>query len=240
MKRRTRTIISQKTPDTSQVLYDDPDSFLRASRTVFLHDLQGSSLKTKKPIIEDIQLGIQTSSRIIQFINELDAVDIRFKWISRNLTEVQFAAITIETTARELLKYVGLCNASLRSLKKSTTIQPEDLQRIYSIAESLYDTHDEIQNEIRIGEVDDVLLQSSTFSKMMQDVDKLVLSCSDFISLKNLDTNLDIQLGQPRDVIPAAIPPEEMQPEEYIGGSHFRVLSSRVREIQKQPYKRFM
>lgn len=229
----------QHIPDTSEVLYDDPNSFLRASKTVFLHDMQGSSLKTKRPMIEDVKLGMETSSRIIQFINELDAVDIRFKWISTNLTDVQFAAITLETTMRELLKYVGLCNASLRSLKKSTTIQAEDLQKVYSIAESLNNTHDQIQNEISINEVDDELIQSSTFQKMMQDVDKLVLACSDFISMKNVDTNLTIQTTP-------IVNQDDLEPEPFVGGrrccggSHFRVLSSRVRDIQKEPYKRFM
>jgi hypothetical protein len=226
-------------PDTSEVLYDDPNSFLRASKTVFLHDMQGSSLKTKKPMIEDVKLGMETSSRIIQFINELDAIDIRFKWISTNLTDVQFAAITLETTMRELLKYVGLCNASLRSLKKSTTIQAEDLQKVYSIAESLNDTHDQIQNEISIGDVDDILIQSSTFQKMMQDIDKLVLACSDFISMKNVDTNLNIQTTP-------IVNQDDLELAPFVGGrrcfggSHFRVLSSRVRDIQKEPYKRFI
>lgn len=226
-------------PDTSEVLYDDPNSFLRASKTVFLHDMQGSSLKTKKPMIEDVKLGMETSSRIIQFINELDAVDIRFKWISTNLGQIQFGAITLETTMRELLKYVGLCNASLRSLKKSTTIQPEDLQKVYSIAESLNDTHDQIQNEISIGDVDDELIRSSTFQKMMQDIDKLVLACSDFISMKNVDTNLTIQTAP-------LVNQDDLEPEPFVGGrrcfggSHFKVLSSRVRDIQKEPYKRFI
>jgi hypothetical protein len=227
-------------PDTSEVLYDDPNSFLRASKTVFLHDMQGSSLKTKRPLIEDVKLGMETSSKVIQFINELDAVDIRFKWISTNLTDVQFGAITLETTMRELLKYVGLCNASLRSLKKSTTIQAEDLQKVYSIAESLDDTHDQIQNEISIGEVDDILIQSSTFQKMIQDIEKLVLSCAQFISMKNVDSNVNIQQT------PIVVNQDDLEPEPFVGGrrccggSHFKVLSSRVRDIQKEPYKRFI
>jgi hypothetical protein len=227
-------------PDTSEVLYDDPNSFLRASKTVFLHDMQGSSLKTKRPLIEDVKLAMETSSRIIQFINELDAVDIRFKWISTNLTDVVFAALTLETTMRELLRYVGLCNASLRSLKKSTTIQAEDLQKVYSIAESLDDTHDQIKNEISIGDVDDILIQSSTFQKMMQDIEKLVLSCAQFISMKNIDSNVNIQQT------PIVVNQDDLEPEPFIGGrrccggSHFRVLSSRVRDIQKEPYKRFI
>lgn len=227
-------------PDTSEVLYDDPNSFLRASKTVFLHDMQGSSLKTKRPLIEDVKLAMETSSRIIQFINELDAVDIRFKWISTNLTDVVFAALTLETTMRELLRYVGLCNASLRSLKKSTTIQAEDLQRVYSLAESLDDTHDQIKNEISIGDVDDILIQSSTFQKMMQDIEKLVLSCAQFISMKNIDSNVNIQQT------PIVVNQDDLEPEPFIGGrrccggSHFRVLSSRVRDIQKEPYKRFI
>jgi hypothetical protein len=230
-------------PDTSEVLYDDPNSFLRASNTVFLHDMQGASLKTKKPMIEDVKLGMETSSRIIQFSNELDAVDIRFKWISTNLGQVQFGAITLETTMRELLKYIGLCNASLRSLKKSTTIQAEDLQKIYSIAESLDDTHDQIKNEISIGDVDDELIQSSTFQKMMQDIEKLVLSCAQFISMKNIDSNVNIQ--QTPIVVNQDLP-NDLEPEPFVGGrrcfggSHFRVLSSRVRDIQKEPYKRFI
>lgn len=236
---------TQHIPDSTEILYNDPNSFFRASKSVYLHDMQGSSLKTKKPLIEDVKLGMETSSRIIQFINDLDAVDTRFKWISQNLTDVQFAAITIEVTIRELLKYVGLCNASLRALKKSTTIQPEDLQKIYSISESIYDTFDEIKNAIDITNnpeeqnniIDDILLHSATFQKMMNEVHKLVLSCNDFIQTKNVDTNLNIQ------TLPIPIDQQELLPEGFVGagrGSHFNVLSSRVRDIQKQSYKRFL
>jgi hypothetical protein len=220
-----------KSQTSTQILYDDPNSFLRASKRVALYEMQGSKLKTTKPFIEDVKLGMETSSRIIAFINDLDAVDTRFKFISTNLTDVQFHAISIETTARELLKYVGLCKASLRVLKKSTTIQQEDLQKVYSITESLYTTLDEIQNEISIGEVDDILIQSATFQKMLNEVDILVKSIIQFINIKNQDTGLNLN-------IEPALP--DLQPEEFVGGSHFKVLSSRMRDIQKNPYKRFI
>ena len=236
-----------KSQTATQILYDDPNSFFRASKQVALHEKIGASLKTSKPRFEDTKLALATSSRVMQFINELDGIDTRMRYISQNMiNNVPFLVGTIENSAREVLKYIGMANSSMRALKNSTTISQEDLQQMYSILVETAASIDGIKHDADIGEIDGVILNSPTFNKLMNTLDKFYGTISNFISIKQTGNNNIIGPAQPFDEIP---PPEEMVQEPYIDGGnrrilgassgHFKVLSDRAREIQGYQYKRF-
>ena len=234
--------------EATKILYDDPNSFFRASRNVALHELQGSTLKTKKPSIDDVNESLAVEAKMITLINEVEAIDTRFKWLSGNLDEVQFAMITLETTMREILKYIGLSNVSLKVIKRAKYVPQEDLQKLYSTTESIYDTFQNVKQLRDTDQLQPEIINSSTFNKMMDSISKLVANINTVIQTQLATTSSSIETRLiPQDEIP--LPQEaELQEEEYIGAGrrygassgHYKVLSSRVREIQSPPFKRFI
>ena len=233
----------------TKILYDDPNSFFRASRNVALHELQGSTLKTKKPSIDDVNESLAVEAKMITLINEVEAIDTRFKWLSGNLDEVQFAMITLETTMREILKYIGLSNVSLKVIKRAKYVPQEDLQKLYAATESIYDTFQNVKQLKDTDQLQPEIINSSTFNKMMNSISKLVASINNVIQTQLATTSSSIETGLIPQIIDEIPPPEaaELQEEEYIGAGrygassgHYKVLSSRVREIQSHPFKRFI
>jgi hypothetical protein len=244
-----------KSQTATQILYDDPNSFFRASKAVALTEKTGASLKTIKPKFEDTKQALATSSRVMQFINELDGIDTRMKYITQNMVNMPqytpFIIGTIENSSREILKYIGMAEASMRALKNSTTISQEDLQQIYALLMSISESDDAIRHDAEIGEIDDAILESTTFAKMMSGLSKMYTSIITFINLKQTGQNNLVQTQTPAAEAFDEIPPpeEELVEEPYVGAGrrsvgassgHFKVLSERARQIQAQPYKRFI
>jgi hypothetical protein len=219
-----------------------------------LHELQGATLKTKRPSIDDVKESLVVESKMIALINEVQAIDTRFTWLSQNFAQVQFGMITLEVTMREILKYVGLATASLRIVKRYKTIPPEDLQSVYSTAENIYDTFQNVKNMKDTDQLQPEIQNSPTFNKLMDSISKLVASINTLVQTQLATTSTTIETRpEAVDEIPPQEPPvDELQPEDYVGGmryyggqlgapsGHFKVLSSRAREIQRHPYKRFI
>ena len=244
-----------KSKTATQILYDDPNSFFRASRTVALHELQGATLKTKKPSIDDVKESLVVESKMIALINEVQAIDTRFTWLSQNFGQVQFGMISLEVTMREILKYVGLATASLRIVKRYKTIPPDDLQSVYSTAENIYDTFQNVKNMRDTDQLQPEVENSPTFNRLMDSIAKLVASINTLVQTQLATTSTTIETRpEAVDNIPPPEPPvDELNIEEFDGGrrcmrggmlgapsGHFHVLSSRAREIQRHPYKRFI
>jgi hypothetical protein len=242
-----------KSKTATQILYDDPNSFFRASKTVALHELQGATLKTKKPSIDDVKESLVVESKMIALINEVQAIDTRFTWLSQNFGQVQFGMISLEVTMREILKYIGLATASLRIVKRYKTIPQDDLQSVYSTAENIYDTFQNIKNMKDTDQLQPEIENSPTFNRLMESIAKLVASINTLVQTQLATTSTTIET-RPVDDIPPPEPPvqDELEAEEFVGGmrcyggqlgassGHFKVLSSRAREIQRHPYKRFI
>ena len=245
-----------KSATATKILYEDPNSFFRASRTVALRDLVGSTLKSIKPRPMDTKLEMISSTKITELVNNLDAIDTRLKFISQHTVVANFNFGTIETSAREILKFMGVCNSLMRQLKPAATILPqEELQQIYSFTQSIYDSLDSIVLDISQNEANEAFIQSSTINKLVEFVGRFIGSLQQFMKLKNISGGDFATELFPDPILPPQYPDEIPEPEgpigdddEIIGGrrgfgadtGHFRVLSDRFRQIQKAPYKRFI
>ena len=200
----------------TKILYDDPNSFLRASKTVNLHELQGSTLKTTKPNIQDVKMGMITSSKTIELINNLDAIDTRLNWAVSNLGEHMMFA-QVEIVLREIIKFSGLCQANLRALKKSSQLSPEDINALSDVQSSISDNFAEFANlDFNIDEIgpyayNDIeqLFKGTTFKKVFTSIEKLLQDLFNFINVKNSSTQ------SPIGTLPA-VPPGDLQPEPYL------------------------
>lgn len=257
----------------TKILYDDPNSFLRASKTVNLHELQGSTLRTTKPTTMDVKMGMITSSKTIELINNLDAIDTRINWVNLNLGIDMYYA-QVEGTLREIVKFAGLCQQNLRALKKSSQISAEDIIAISNLQSSISDSLEQLvgidfnPDELGPQAYDDVmrLVNGTTYTKVVQSIDKLRRDLFDFINVKNSSTQTPIGTLpavdlQPEPDLEDDIPgPPPGNPDDdgleyfdalqgmgrYRGGSigaqsgHFRVLSNRASKIQSSPFKRFL
>ena len=257
----------------TKILYDDPNSFLRASRTVNLHELSGATLKTTKPTTMDVKMGMITSSKIIELINNLDAIDTRINWVNLNLGIDMYYA-QVEGTLREIVKFAGLSQQNLRALKKSSQISADDLIAISNLQSSISDSLEWLDNidfnpdDMGPQAYDDVqrLVNGTTYTKVIQSIDKLRRDLFDFVNVKNSSTQTPIGTLpgdlQPEPYLEEDIPgPPPGNPDDedglqyydalqgmgrYRGGSlgaqsgHFRVLSNRASKIQSSPFKRFL
>lgn len=261
----------------TKILYDDPNSFLRASKTVSLHELQGSTLKTTKPTTMDVKMGMITSSKIIELINNLDAIDTRLDWVSDNLGIDMYYA-QVEGTLREIVKFAGLSQQNLRALKKSSQISAEDLVAISNLQSSISDSLERLvgidfnPDDMGPQAYDDVqrLVNGTTYTKVIQSIDKLRRDLFDFVNVKNSSTQTPIGTLPAVPPGPPPGPPPVLEPDDWVpghpdndedgleyydalqgmgryrGGSlgaqsgHFRVLSNRASKIQSSPFKRFL
>jgi hypothetical protein len=204
----------------------------------------------------DTKLEMISSTKITELVNNLDAIDTRLKFISQHTVVANFNFGTIETSAREILKFMGVCNSLMRQLKPAATILPqEELQQIYSFTQSIYDSLDIIVLDISQNEANEAFIQSSTINKLVEFVGRFIGSLQQFMKLKNISGGDFATELFPDPILPPQYPDEIPEPEgpigddeEIIGGrrglgadtGHFRVLSDRFRQIQKAPYKRFI
>ena len=59
----------------TQILYDDPNSIFKAGKKIYLHDLQGSTLSSKKPFPNDINAGLKTANLVVTLISKLTTIN---------------------------------------------------------------------------------------------------------------------------------------------------------------------
>lgn len=247
-----------KSATATKILYEDPNSFFRASRTVALRDLVGSTLKSIKPRPMDTKLEMISSSKTIELVNNLDAIDTRLQFISQHTVVANFNFGTIEISAREILKFVGGCTSLMRQLKPASIIIPqEELQQIYSVTQSIYDSLDSIVLDISQNLANEAFIQSSTINKLVETIGRFISTLQQFMQIKNVSGGDYATRLFPDPILPPQYLDEIPEPEpegpagndnEVIGGrrgigadtGHFRVLSDRFRQIQKAPYKRFI
>ena len=252
-----------KSATATRILFDDPNSFFRASRTVALHEQQGSTLRTKKPLISDIKSELASSSVIISLLNNLDAIDTRLIWIRDSFAlppiEIPFHITEYSQRLQEVIKYIGLAKGDCARLKKSTAqMSEDDIQAVYDKFNSIITQFNDIMNvdiadENEFGEMvpnaNADIVDRAIFKKFEADLRSLIGIIDQLLKLKNQFVAEGPSTGIPAaEVIP---PPPDYDPEEEVGAGryrggllgapsgHFRVLSSRAREIQAKPYKRF-
>ena len=245
-----------KSATATKILYEDPNSFFRASRTVALRDLVGSTLKSIKPRPMDTKLEMITVTKTTELVNNLDAIDTRLKFISQHTVVANFNFGTIEVSAREILKFIGVCTSLMRQLKPASIIIPlEELQQIYSVTQTIYDSLDSIVLAISQNQANDEFIQSSTINKLVDNISRFIRTMQQFMQLKNVSGGDISTVLFPDPTLPPQYLDEIPEPEgpvvddaEVFGGrrglgadtGHFRVLSDRFRQIQKAPYKRFI
>ena len=245
-----------KSATATKILYEDPNSLFRASRTVALRDLVGSTLKSIKPRPMDTKLEMISTTKITELVNSLDAIDTRLEFISQHTVVANFNFGTIEVSAREILKFTGVCTSLMRQLKPASIIIPqEELQQIYSLTQSIYDSLDSIVLDISRDQANEAFIQSSTINKLVETIGRFISTLQQFVQLKNISGGDIAAELFPDPIMPPQYLDEIPEPEgpagndnEVIGGrrnlgsdtGHFRVLSDRFRQIQKAPYKRFI
>jgi hypothetical protein len=226
-----------KSQTATKILYDDPNSFFRASRRVALHELQGATLRTKKPSSEDIKQGLISSSILISLLNDLDAIDTRLIPVVSMITAQPPVYMPIELTGMdskitEILKYIGLSSGDIKRLKKSTSpLSEEDLSAITTIMEAIIEKFTDIMSVDVVPENQE-LLNSPIVLKLETELRKMLDQLKQLVELKTSS----IRPGES----PMEQPNIDEIPPDMEGAGHFKVLSSRMRHIQKSNYKRFL
>jgi hypothetical protein len=204
----------------------------------------------------DTKLEMISTTKITELVNSLDAIDTRLEFISQHTVVANFNFGTIEVSAREILKFTGVCTSLMRQLKPASIIIPqEELQQIYSLTQSIYDSLDSIVLDISRDQANEAFVRSSTMSKLVETIGGFISTLQQFVQLKNISGGDIAAELFPDPIIPPQYLDEIPEPEgpvidddEIIGGrrgfgadtGHFRVLSDRFRQIQKAPYKRFI
>jgi hypothetical protein len=204
----------------------------------------------------DTKLEMITVTKTTELVNNLDAIDTRLKFISQHTVVANFNFGTIEVSAREILKFVGVCTSLMRQLKPASIIIPlEELQQIYSVTQTIYDSLDSIVLAISQNQANDEFIQSSTINKLVDNISRFIRTMQQFMQLKNVSGGDISTVLFPDPTLPPQYLDEIPEPEgpvvddaEVFGGrrglgadtGHFRVLSDRFRQIQKAPYKRFI
>jgi hypothetical protein len=57
----------------TQILYDDPNSMFKSGKKIYLHELQGATLKTSKASPNQLEQELKTSTLVVELIQKLNS-----------------------------------------------------------------------------------------------------------------------------------------------------------------------
>lgn len=226
----------------TKILYDDPNSFFRANKRVYLHELTGATLKTKKPTLVDIKDELKSSELISKLISKLSNLNSIMEFFSGPL---QFG---IQPT---FLKDAGILVTSISPIikqlmkSKRTSFNEDDILSVKTLLDDIVDKRDAI-----IAQNYGPALHN-LFATFITNLNKLLEKFGDLLPYLDVSGKIQSMEVEPPPPPPpddaefqdAVEPPEydvEVEAEPLDGAGRFKVLSHRVKQIQRFPYKRFL
>lgn len=247
----------------TQILYDNPNSIFRANKKVYLHELQGATLKTKKPTPNEIDAGLKTSEQMSMLITNLEKLKTIMDFFYGALFDVEgFRNVSSNTSVPLIKDGMNIIQKNRRIIKTLLTLprsnfNEDDVFSITNILDYIVTTYEYIANQLHhLGPFFESYFSGNFFTKFIDELAKLVV---DFQALlPYMDITGKIQARDVRRIdhpqaeadfqdAPEGPPPDEdpldldPAPAPYMGAGRFdKVLSSRVRQIQRFPYKRFL
>lgn len=232
----------------TRILYEDPNSMFKANKRVYLHELQGSTLKSTQPFPNDITQGLKTSELVVTLISKLTAftsiTDYIYSTLVVNeipLTPVSFMAYIKDGNSLS----VSIKNLITKLLKMPQSAFKEDdvfsINSLYTSIKTTFEYLEEMYDNVPGDEIGQIMT-SVTFGSFYDKLSEVVNRLEQLIQQLTGSSNVIVREFNPN-VEAADVEFQDAQegPPELVGAGRFnRVLSSRIRKIQKVPYKRFL
>jgi hypothetical protein len=248
----------------TRILYEDPNSIFKANKRVFLHELQGSTLRTKRPLPDEIDAQLKTadvlSKLILKMSNLNDILDYftgSWQGIISSSGILRNGIIIINGIASIIKQILKLPRTSFNeddgiTIKNILDDLVEKYQQTIVLLQNapLGPNQQPIEYPVALRNILATFLNS--LSKLFQEFKKVI----PYIDITGKVQSLDIvpMEIQPVDAVDA-VDEEDFQdavegPMDGLegagrrrllrGSGRYKVLSDRAHVIQSQPYKRFL
>ena len=223
----------------TQILYDDPNSIFKAGKKIYLHDLQGSSLSSKKLYPTDINAGLKTANLVVTLISKLTTINSVLDYIYSTIIGDE-----LPLTPSAFLPYLkegSTLSVSIKShisdlLKMpQSSFKPDDVFSINSLYSNIKETLqqiDEIGQNVPMENLNPIFVARpfvSFYEKMLnllKKLEELLPYISGIPSTERSRPNRINEIPEPEPVLD--------------GAGRYKVLSSRIRKQQQSPFKRFL
>lgn len=219
----------------TQILLEDPNSMFKASKRIYLQELQGATLKTTKPFPEDqdkefkgfeLMASLISNLYLFQQITDVFYEDAYNRPIASQALDYSATrdAIKIKSTILSLIKQMSKLDVSM--------FNDDDIFTLLSLHDSIKTDYQELEEFYRNFNIP---LQ---FGRLLGDIRKVTDTLFEFIKLINVrgivlrPTPIEYQPNE-EEFADAVEPPME-------GAGRFKVLSQRIRKQQQSPFKRFL
>ena len=247
----------------TQILYDNPNSIFRANKKIYLHELQGATLKTKKPTPNELDAGLKTSEQMSMLITNLEKLKTIIDYFYGVIFDTEgFRNASASTSAPFIRDGISTIQKNRRIVKTlmklpRSNFNEDDIFSITNILDYIVTTYEYIATRLdEVAPIMESYFSGKLFTTFIDELAKLV---GDFQALlPYMDISGKIQAMDVRIIdhpqpeadfqdAPEGPPPDEdpldldPAPAPYMGAGRFNtVLSGRVRQIQRFPYKRFL
>lgn len=249
----------------TRILYEDPNSIFKANKRVYLHELQGSTLRSKQPLPNDIDAGLKTSELMVKIIKSMSSLQSIIDYFY-SMVELEGQRLGSNSVSQQYIKegssLIGTIQGVIKQLLKSpqNSFSEDD---IFTILQAYQDMNEKIQYMIEaINDLDrrpilEPFFLSSTFENFYKKLKSLFSALDQLVPYANVSgiSIPDINGIQPYeqldeaevqdDEFQDAVEPPELdgagrRPRLLRGSGRYKVLSDRAHVIQSQPYKRFL
>lgn len=248
----------------TKILYDDPNSMFKANRTVYLHELQGATLKSKKPLPDDINAGLKTSESMVKLIAKLSQLQVIVETFFSVFNDPEgmryFSYTPSSQSIKEGSSLIGSISVLIKQMLKSpqSSFSEDDVFSILQLYQDINEKMQYITNEIlttppMIMEQFFLGTPYRNFHKKMQGLFSLL---EQLLPYANVSGSIqDIKPPEPNYPIADEenfqdaqepppdydiAPPLEGAGRRCYGSGRHKVLSSRMSKIQQHTYKRFL
>jgi hypothetical protein len=241
----------------TRILYEDPNSIFKANKRVYLHELQGSTLKSAKPFPNDITEGLKTSEILVTLISKLTAFESISDYIFSTIVaqDLPVTGVTIIPYLKEGTVLSTSIKTQITKLLKmpQSTFNEDDVFSINSLYSSIKTTFEYLKDIYRdvpgydVEELMRTVLFGSFYDKMNNIIKQLEQLIPYMTGVSSVSTSLfnpnveaadvefqDVEEG-PIDGLEGAGRCRLLR-----GSGRYKVLSDRAHVIQSQPYKRFL
>lgn len=224
----------------TKILYEDPNSIFKAGKKIYLHELQGSTLRSQKPFPNDINAGLKTSNLVVTLISKLTTINSILDYIYSTVIGDE-----LPITPSAFIPYLKEGNTLSISIKShitdllkmpQSTFKEDDVFSINSLYSSIKETMQQIDTigaNVPLDYLNPIFVAIPFVSfydrmlKLLKQLEQLIPYISGISSVSVSRPNID------------EIP--EPEPEPVLDGAgRFNVLSKRMQKIQIQPFKRFL
>lgn len=242
----------------TQILYDDPNSMFKSGKKIYLHELQGATLKTTKPLPNDISAGLKAEDLFSSLISSLSQLQNIVEYFYIGLFEVplidnSFSKLSTRSGNKLILNIEQLLT-KLRRFPPSIFNEDDIFSLLSFYRDIIIKLQEMSEYEADVNEIFiDQYFRSTEFKVFFTKLTKLFPKLNQFINLINTSgltgTNKESNIPSlvPNDlpgyidVIPPQDDAVDLEPAVPLeGAGRFKVLSSRIRKQQQHNFKRFL